>query len=109
MLRIQIVSDLHIEFLNDADCEDWPKTGILTPKAPVLALLGDIGVCTVDSMQQRFESFISWCCSAFSNVIFVSGNHEYYNDRSKETGGISVCTVNAFLNELDKNCPISYF
>lgn len=70
-LRIQIVSDLHIEFYGPLET---PRT-IIEPKAPVLALLGDIGY----ACSQQLRQFLLDQSDRFETVLFLAGNHEYYN------------------------------
>jgi len=70
-LNIQIASDLHIEFFND----NFPiPKDIIVPVSPVLALLGDIGLPFNDS----FEKFLLDQTTSFELVLFLPGNHEYY-------------------------------
>jgi len=66
--RLQVCSDLHIEFGHDV------KT-LLTPKAKYLALIGDIGVL---HKEDAYKSFLLQCADQFEKVFVVSGNHEYY-------------------------------
>jgi len=70
-LRIQIVSDLHIEFY-----DEWKNLDFLiNPQAPILALLGDIGyACSF-----QLKRFLHSQCDRFEKVLFLAGNHEYYN------------------------------
>ena len=70
-LRIQIASDLHIEFYEKM--EDIPE--IIKPRAPVLALLGDVGLACSDLLRD----FLFLQCSRFQQVLFLAGNHEFYN------------------------------
>jgi predicted phosphodiesterase len=71
-MRIQILSDLHLEFDRDggeAFARSVPVAGDL------LVLAGDVlPLCTVDSARRMFSGF----CDRFQRVIFVPGNHEYY-------------------------------
>mmetsp|Transcript_7666 Transcript_7666/g.11722 ORF Transcript_7666/g.11722 Transcript_7666/m.11722 type:complete len:307 (+) Transcript_7666:60-980(+) len=71
-LRIQVVSDLHIEFYNQ---EQPPPNFLIEPCAPILALLGDIGLACTDQLR----TFLLSQCDRFEHVLFVAGNHEYYN------------------------------
>eukprot|EP01038_Epipyxis_sp_PR26KG_P012316 gene12316-16519_t len=98
MFNIQIASDLHIEFISPKSC-DWDELNLITPTAPVLALIGDIGVVAVVSAQTQYESFIEWCCSKFEKVLLVPGNHEYYSNQNNK---IPVSTVDAFFGDLQE-------
>jgi len=73
-LRIQVCSDLHTEFYGRF--ERIPED-IIVPKAPVLALIGDIGLAVTESLRR----FLHFQAGRFEHVLFVAGNHEYYNDR----------------------------
>ena len=73
-LRIQIVSDLHIEFYNRLK---WVPKDIIRPCAPVLALLGDIGLACTDLLR----GFLHQQADRFETVLFLAGNHEFYNER----------------------------
>src|SRR5688572_28243834 len=67
--RIQIVSDIHLEFRSKANMP------IIKRHAENLALLGDIGkpFCT------SYASFIGEQAETFDHIFVVMGNHEYYN------------------------------
>lgn len=71
-LQIQVASDLHIEFYDGY--EGIPKD-IVVPKAPVLALLGDIGLACTDQLRE----FLYQQANQFETVLLLIGNHEFYN------------------------------
>lgn len=82
-----VLSDIHLEFhpsiksLSDLFrkfpdlLENDYETSFKLFKEATLILAGDIGYPTRDS----FWSFITDCSNNFKNVLFVCGNHEYYN------------------------------
>jgi len=90
-MKIATGSDLHLEFqsLNISNKEN----------ADVLILAGDIMVSSllytkdetsilIDSGREfkvkksnEFHTFFQKCCQEFKNVIYVLGNHEYYNGK----------------------------
>lgn len=94
-MRIQIVSDLHLEFA-DINIQNAGDTD-------VLILSGDIMVAqdlhdhpTVDSLWDppnsqgigrrqesalRFRDFLKRCSFQFPHVIYVAGNHEFYHGK----------------------------
>jgi len=72
-LQIQIASDLHIEFYGNVTTEELDQ--LIIPNAPVLALLGDIGIPTHPS----YCDFLLMQAQRFQAVLVLSGNHEYYN------------------------------
>jgi len=71
MVALQIVSDLHLEAPKSYD------TFEITPKAPHLALLGDIGCCSRD--KDELLAFLLRQLAQFKTVFFVLGNHEPYH------------------------------
>lgn len=73
-MKIQVVSDLHLEFSD---------VTIANAGADVLVLAGDILLAeklTRDASElgQRFQAFLSRVCDSFSHVLYVAGNHEFY-------------------------------
>jgi len=77
-LDIQIVSDLHLEFVADKK-----SLVCFKPSAKVLALLGDICCVASDEDFELFKRFIMEVLPLYEHIIMVSGNHEYYNDSKK--------------------------
>jgi UDP-2,3-diacylglucosamine pyrophosphatase LpxH len=65
-MRFQLLSDIHLEFR-----KDFPN---IVPAAENLILAGDIGWPTMDN----FNEFMKDVTRKFSNVFYVTGNHEYY-------------------------------
>lgn len=68
-MAIQILSDLHLETPTAYDLFDIP------PKAPYLALLGDIGNVKDDGLFAFLEAQLR----KFQIVFFLLGNHEPYH------------------------------
>lgn len=96
-LKLQIVSDLHLEFRPD-------DLDFLIPSAPVLCLLGDICVIGTDEDFDTYKRFINTIYDKYDIIIHVPGNHEYYNktQRGKDTN----CTmdkINARLRAYAKS------
>jgi len=74
-MRIQIVSDLHLEF------NPIRKTySFIKPTAPILCILGDLCCCDNVEMKKVFN-FFKEISSLFEFIIWIPGNHEYYQDR----------------------------
>src|SRR6056300_571740 len=71
-VRIQIASDLHIEYDNDGIVD---PLNYITPSADVLVLAGDIGSFY---KYEQLHNFLSRISEYFKYVIYVPGNHEYY-------------------------------
>lgn len=78
-LSIQIASDLHLEFYSEDQA--LPYRDIITPSAPILALLGDIGLPL--SANRHYERFLHHMADQFQLVLVVAGNHEFYNHENK--------------------------
>ncbi|OIW30827.1 hypothetical protein CONLIGDRAFT_630735 [Coniochaeta ligniaria NRRL 30616] len=76
-MAIQILSDLHLEAPKAYDVFE------IEPKAPQLALLGDIGY--VAAHKHDFLEFLTRQLRQFRTVIFVPGNHEAYHSNWSET------------------------
>lgn len=76
-LKLQLVSDLHLEF------GEWPEVD--NAGADVLILSGDI--CTAHDIE-KFKPFFEYVCKEFEDVVYVSGNHEYYRGDIKTTDSI---------------------
>jgi len=67
-MKVQILSDLHLEFDNKIK---------LQPKTNILILAGDIGNITKNGFKEFFDDIsLKW-----KHIIYVLGNHEYYHSR----------------------------
>lgn len=76
-MKIQIVSDLHLEF-SDVNIQNQNN-------ADVLILSGDIMVASkvlkpLSEYGIRFRDFLKRVSFQFPHVIYVMGNHEFYSD-----------------------------
>jgi hypothetical protein len=90
--KLTIVSDLHLERYN---------TPFIDPLVPlykrnkydidtrILALVGDI--CS--PFHRNFEPFMKLVASHFNYVLFIPGNHEYYNLPNTPLRNIGECSV----------------
>ena len=88
MIKIQIVSDLHLEFW-----EEKNKFNFIKPTAPNLALLGDICCCGSDEDFKIFMRFIMEILPLYEKIFMVPGNHEYYHNPNKKVKITDVNTV----------------
>ncbi|KAM4066266.1 calcineurin-like phosphoesterase [Hirsutella rhossiliensis] len=70
-MAVQIISDLHLEVPKAYDFFN------IVPRAPYLALLGDIG--NVISHREECLGFFTKQLAQFCLVLFVPGNHEAYH------------------------------
>lgn len=105
-MKIQIVSDLHLEFA-DVNIQNQNS-------ADVLILSGDIMVASKVNLPQseygiRFRDFLKRCSFQFPHVIYVAGNHEFY-DSGKFYGGLdeleAACKVHSNVYFLERSTKI---
>ena len=80
MVLIQIASDLHLELYDSVPRGPEFFETLIAPVADVdvLILAGDIGYPEA----KITKGFLEWCCSNWPRVVWIYGNHEYYNKRS---------------------------
>lgn len=76
-MSFQVFSDLHLEFYN--------KIPQIKPKADYLVLAGDIS--TVDTLD-KLESFFQYCTSRWEKIIYICGNHEFYDELDRNIENI---------------------
>lgn len=89
MIKIGLVSDIHLEFRNN-------YKNILKMKADVLCLAGDICPCGTEEDYKTFTEFLTFVCPKYKYIIHVPGNHEYYTSGAKEI------TIWNTMNEINK-------
>ncbi|KAG6032242.1 hypothetical protein E4U41_007282 [Claviceps citrina] len=96
-MEIQIVSDLHLESPKAYDLYNIP------PKAPYLALLGDIG--NVVAHKDELLAFLTRHLGQFQAVLFVPGNHEAYHSTWAET----MAVLRAFEQQVQRDDSLGHF
>ncbi|KAF2230121.1 hypothetical protein EV356DRAFT_526937 [Viridothelium virens] len=96
-MAVQILSDLHLEAPKAYDVFE------IVPKAPHLALLGDIG--NIASHKDDCFAFLTRQLSNFHTVLFVPGNHEAYNSNWPET----LTILRAFEQDVRENTSLGEF
>lgn len=72
-MKIFVLSDVHLEHKTTIDVESMPK-------ADVLVLAGDIGYLNHVST----TTFLKQVSAKYPHVLFVPGNHEYWNEMNDE-------------------------
>ena len=82
----QIVSDIHLERADYNCLED-----ILSPCADNLILAGDIG----NPLHPNLDIFLAQVSKAFKTVIYIAGNHEFYN-----TQGYSMMQMMTMIRDI---------
>jgi predicted phosphohydrolase len=71
-MKIQYVSDLHLEFYDKYQVHSLLKK--IISKTDICVLAGDIGY----PFQDTYEAFIRGISKKFKTVFIIHGNHEYY-------------------------------
>jgi len=89
MTRLQVMSDLHLEFHADRGREFLH--GLESRDVDVLVVAGDL--CT----EPLLDAALTDLCETFQHVVFVAGNHEYYQS--------SPTIVHRTLREIDSRLP----
>lgn len=97
-MRIQIISDLHLEFRQGQETKYWED----------LPIHNDVDVCVCAGDLTNFilpetvytQHFVK-LCSLFKHVIYVPGNHEYYGTSLL----IGTSGFNAKLESIEDLCP----
>ena len=88
-MKIALASDIHLEF--------GPITLANTQGADVLILAGDICVARhfvdgkptyMQHLAQEYRKFFDHVCKEFPHVVYILGNHEFYNGDIKHTYNI---------------------
>ncbi|KAF4806161.1 hypotheticall protein [Colletotrichum siamense] len=93
----QIISDLHLESPKAYDIFE------IVPKAPVLALLGDIG--NVVAHKDDCLAFLTQQLRQFRIVLFVPGNHEAYGSDWPKT----LDNLHAFQEDVNNDPSLGQF
>lgn len=71
-MKIQIVSDLHLEFPEN---REWLDLNPLIPKGDVLLIAGDT---VPDKRKKKARKFYEKISGDFPFIISTMGNHEFY-------------------------------
>lgn len=101
-LKLQIVSDLHIEYKNN-DIPD--PLNFINPQSPILVLAGDIGSLYKFT---QLKGFITKVCKLFEIVIYVPGNHEYYVQHDNNCKPVSFSVLENRLKSLESEISNLY-
>ncbi len=71
-LKIQFVSDLHLEM------REYNFKNMFKITGDVLCLAGDISACTTLETSKIFSDFLKYIAPKYEHIFHVAGNHEYY-------------------------------
>jgi len=76
MVKINYISDLHLEFYNDSvNFEDVMK---FDEDCEIICLCGDIGY----PEHSNYTKLLNFMSTKFKYVFIITGNHEYYDLKS---------------------------
>jgi len=75
-IKIQFTSDIHLEFYANKPIN---VLDVVTPCAPYLAIVGDLGYPTMNN----FKEFLSQASKLYTKIFYVLGNHEYYQGNAE--------------------------
>ncbi len=93
-MKIQYISDIHLEFYNEL-----PKD-IIKPVGDVLCVAGDIGF----PYSLQYEQFLEHVNKLFKKVFIIAGNHEYYS--SKGNRHHTMEEIDARIRQIIKECEL---
>lgn len=96
MIKIQLMSDLHIQHWRSAGVNYWQNEFVKETQtdADVLVLAGDIVDLRPKDILWSIDRLNEFG-ARYKNVLFVTGNHEYY--------GTGIVNGNALLNDHEKD------
>lgn len=78
-MKIRYMSDLHLEFLNSKQLDNFIKK-IPSGMDEICVLAGDIG----NPYSSNYDKFINYMSNHFRKIFIIAGNHEYYNKKTIE-------------------------
>lgn len=102
MLKIQFVSDLHLEFIDKGDYK------IINPTGDILILAGDIVPGSQSKEMKKFIQFLNHHSPKFLYIFHVPGNHEYWSG-SQTHHAVPVQDICTKFRSLRKMFPNYYF
>jgi metallophosphoesterase superfamily enzyme len=84
-----ILSDIHLEFLNNLDKIKKILLVVDAPTEKILIIAGDIG--HPDTI--LYSEFIEFCSKTFKKTFFTAGNHEFYNSEKNIDDIIQILSI----------------
>lgn len=82
-MKIQLVSDLHLEFLIPVQVEELANRISYNTKADILVLAGDICALNKTWIPNLYK-FLNAIYDKYSYILYIRGNHEYYGTSYEE-------------------------
>lgn len=108
-LEVRVVSDIHLEYSRNG-----PKyvQKLVPPESSdkIMIMAGDIGHPT----SNLYKMFMKQICPYYRAVIIITGNHEYYQNKTDPYGkikryGLTMNQIDDEIRELAKSIPNFYF
>ncbi len=93
-MNIQIASDLHLDQLSSS----FKYKELIVPVSDILVLCGDI--CHIVTLN-KYKDFFDYLNKNFQYIIYVPGNHEFYNKKSMKIDELTK-TIKEFLKNYNK-------
>jgi predicted phosphohydrolase len=95
-MNIQVASDLHLDQIKSFESFDYRDyKRIITPISNVLILAGDI--CHIENIH-NYSKFFKYLNNNFQYIIYIPGNHEFYNKKH-----LLIDDLNKLMEEFFKN------
>jgi predicted phosphodiesterase len=95
-MKVQVVSDLHLEFRADFK-------NAIRPNGDILVMAGDICPLGCNRDRELFMAFLDFISSKFKYILHVAGNHEYYCEGSRDCFDME--SINDWLRALSVSVP----
>lgn len=96
-MRVQFVSDLHLEWI--------PGNFVgIKPIGDILILAGDIVPGSAPREMEKFRQFLTHYSPHYFKIIHVPGNHEYWSDDVRR-GAIPMQNINGMFSHLENEFP----
>jgi predicted phosphohydrolase len=103
-MKIQYLSDLHLEFIKDNKIQNIINK-IIPDKNVILILSGDIG----NPYSNNYKKFMEFVNNNFKKTFIICGNHEYYNNNIEETNIYLEIYFKQFTNIKFLNNDFEYY
>jgi predicted phosphodiesterase len=99
----QIASDIHLEFLSK-EVSDEELLKLIVPKAPILCLVGDVWNFNNTNYQRFFKLY----SGKFRHILFVAGNHEYYNGSGQGGSCLDKSQIDLYIDRMFDKTNVTY-
>lgn len=76
--KVQVVSDLHIDWLTEAEAINLANKITYVSDADYLVIAGDLAEIKSNITFNKTKQFLRALHTAYKSIIYIPGNHEYY-------------------------------